>query len=139
MQGGKLNVGGQQLRLRNGIPPTKAKNVVTDLDAFPAVPACSILVRLLPAQQVLYMYQGIWKLHWDRVYIWKYKLLTEFVKNITLSDILWFHLIVNLLFRRLFQCPAIPQDTISQSQQNPQCPRSECLLATENISITPEQ
>ncbi|XP_078336716.1 uncharacterized protein LOC111135431 isoform X1 [Crassostrea virginica] len=47
----KLNVGGQQLRLRNGIPPTKAKNVVTDLDAFPAVPACSILVRLLPAQQ----------------------------------------------------------------------------------------
>ncbi|XP_056008915.1 uncharacterized protein LOC125662842 isoform X2 [Ostrea edulis] len=48
---GKLNVGGQQLRLRNGIPPTKTKNVATDLDSFPAVPACSILVRLLPTQQ----------------------------------------------------------------------------------------
>lgn len=50
-KGGKLNVGGQQLRIRNGIPPNKPKNLVTDLDTFPAVPACSILVRLLPAQQ----------------------------------------------------------------------------------------
>ncbi|XP_062597302.1 uncharacterized protein LOC134258744 isoform X2 [Saccostrea cucullata] len=48
---GKLNVGGTQLRLRNGVPPTKAKNLVNDLDSFPAVPACSILIRLLPAQQ----------------------------------------------------------------------------------------
>ncbi|XP_060065450.1 uncharacterized protein LOC132545744 isoform X1 [Ylistrum balloti] len=48
---GKLNVGGHQLRLRNGLPKNRARYKVTDLDQFKVVPASSILVRILPHEQ----------------------------------------------------------------------------------------
>ncbi|XP_069134826.1 uncharacterized protein [Argopecten irradians] len=48
---GKLNVGGHQLRLRNGVPKNKARYKVTDLDQFKVVPAASILVRILPHEK----------------------------------------------------------------------------------------
>lgn len=49
--GYKLNVGGHQLRLHNGIPPQKNKYLATDLDHIPYVPGASILVRLVPYQK----------------------------------------------------------------------------------------
>ena len=48
----KLNVGGHQIRLHNGVPPQKPKYQATDLDNIPVVPGASILVRLLPYQEV---------------------------------------------------------------------------------------
>lgn len=49
--GYKLNVGGHQLRLHNGVPPQKSKYLATDLDNIPCVPVASMLVRLLPYQE----------------------------------------------------------------------------------------
>ncbi|PVD32717.1 hypothetical protein C0Q70_08162 [Pomacea canaliculata] len=51
---GLLRVGGHQLRLRSGMPDVRQgiSNLKhTDLDFAPAVPACSLLVRLLPCSQ----------------------------------------------------------------------------------------
>ncbi|KAL8583033.1 hypothetical protein ACOMHN_051197 [Nucella lapillus] len=51
---GVLRVGGHQLRLRSGMPNVKqgiANLKHTDLDSVPAIPGCSILIRILPASQ----------------------------------------------------------------------------------------
>ncbi|XP_076453203.1 uncharacterized protein LOC143288510 isoform X2 [Babylonia areolata] len=51
---GVLRVGGHQLRLRSGMPNVKqgiANLRHTDLDQVPAIPACTILVRILPASE----------------------------------------------------------------------------------------
>ncbi|XP_078535949.1 uncharacterized protein LOC144822378 isoform X2 [Lissotriton helveticus] len=49
---GRLNVGGFQLRLKVGMPPNGPSSLTpSSLDAYPSVPGCSILVRLLPHTQ----------------------------------------------------------------------------------------
>ncbi|KAK7088191.1 uncharacterized protein [Littorina saxatilis] len=51
---GLLRVGGHQLRLRSGMPNVKQgiNNLKhTDLDTVPAIPGCSVLIRILPASQ----------------------------------------------------------------------------------------
>ena len=54
-QKGVLKVGGHQLRLRSGMPDLKkgvAGLKATDLDGATAIPACSVLIRLLPHVKV---------------------------------------------------------------------------------------
>ena len=55
LQDGLLRVGGHQVRLRSGMPNVKqgiANLKHTDLDSEPAVPGCSLLLRILPASEV---------------------------------------------------------------------------------------
>ncbi|XP_069077691.1 uncharacterized protein [Pleurodeles waltl] len=50
---GRLNVGGFQLRLKAGMPAKGPASLTSSsLDAYPSVPGCSILVRLLPHTQI---------------------------------------------------------------------------------------
>ena len=54
-QDGLLRVGGHQVPLRSGMPNVKlgiANLKHTDLDNMPAIPGCSILIRILPASDV---------------------------------------------------------------------------------------
>ncbi|XP_064612744.1 LOW QUALITY PROTEIN: uncharacterized protein LOC135476597 [Liolophura sinensis] len=46
-----LRVGGHQLKFRNGMPPKNAPQELlkaSDIDGVPAIPGCTILVRLMP-------------------------------------------------------------------------------------------
>ncbi|XP_025065844.1 uncharacterized protein LOC102382846 [Alligator sinensis] len=49
---GNLNVGGFQLKLRGGMPSKgPAALIQTTLDQYPAIPCCTVLIRMLPHTQ----------------------------------------------------------------------------------------